>query len=238
MALLELRDVSKRFGGVVAADNVSFDLEHREILGLIGPNGSGKTTLLNIINRIIGADEGSIQYDGTRLDSLDTYQVARMGIARTFQITKLFKKLTVLENMLVPGLAGGHFEGRGQAISRAKQLLHFVELSDLIDEFAGNLSGGQQKLLEFAKANMTEPRLILMDEPFAGVNPAIKSRLFSSVRAQNEDGVSFIMVSHDIPSVYEMCERIIVLESGTLIAEGSPQQIEGNEKVIEAYLGV
>ena len=157
MALLELRDVSKRFGGVVAADKVSFDLEHQEILGLIGPNGSGKTTVLNIINRIIGADGGSIQFDGTRLDSLDTYQVARMGIARTFQIAKLFKKLTVLENMLVPGLAGGHFEGRGQAISGAKQLLHFVELSDLIDEFAGNLSGGQQKLLEFAKANRTEP---------------------------------------------------------------------------------
>lgn len=237
MVLLEVKNVTKRFGGLVALDSVSVNVDKGEIRGLIGPNGSGKTTLLNVISGFYTLDSGAVYLNGERLNGLKPNEIAIKGIGRTFQIPKLFRKMSVLENLLVPAYAKGVYSSRKEMLERAKELLNFVGLYHLKDEYAANLSGGQQKLLEFARALMLSPNVILADEPFAGVHEVVKRKIIDVVKEMHQKDVTFIIVSHDIASVFDLCERLTVLAAGKKIAEGTPEEIKNNPKVVEAYLG-
>lgn len=238
MAMLEVRNVSKRFGGVLAVNRVSLSVKKQEIVGIIGPNGSGKTTLLNLINRILQADSGEIFFNGETIHRISPHEIANKGIGRTFQVTKIFRGLTVLENLLIPGLASLQNKSRAQALEKALNLLEFTDLLHLKDEPAGNLSGGQQKLLEFARALMLDPMLVLLDEPFAGLHPKIMAQIKDLIGKLREKGKTFVVVSHDIQSIFEISDRLAVLNEGKKIAEGPPEEIRENAEVIRAYLGV
>jgi ABC-type branched-subunit amino acid transport system ATPase component len=231
-AILEVRDVVKRFGGVTAVDRCSLSLGRGKIHGLIGPNGSGKTTLFNCITGLESIQGGQILYKGRRIDGLKPYQVARRGIGRTFQIIRVFPQMTALENLLA--VADGPIEA---ARKRAEELLAFVTLTRLKDEYAGNLSYGQQKLLEFIRVLMTDPELILLDEPAAGVNRTLLNELLSAMTRLRDEGKTILIVEHDMKVVMGLCETVYVLDYGEKIAEGPPSVIQGNERVIEEYFG-
>jgi ABC-type branched-subunit amino acid transport system ATPase component len=235
--MLKTQNVTKRFGGLVAVDNVSLEVEKGVIHGLIGPNGSGKTTLLNLINGLYPIDSGSIHLDGKKIDGLSSYDIAMCGLTRTFQITKLFKNMTVLENMLVPGLATDTFHSTDDAKTKALELLELVQLERLKDLKSKNLSGGQQKLLELSRALMMDPKIILVDEPFQGVNPVIREELEDLLKGMNKNGLTILIVSHDVPCVMGLCDTISVLASGSIICEGDSDHIRRDHSVIEAYLG-
>jgi len=233
--LLRVSNLTKKFGGITAVDHLSFDIGDNEILGIIGPNGSGKTTTLNCINGIYRVDEGEILFQGNSLQGAPPHEIARMGIGRTFQVPKIFKKISVLENMLSPVLNSN--ESDTILKNRASALLEMVGLSDLKDHLGEELSGGQQKILELARILMFDPILILLDEPFAGVHPLLRMKFHEMIISLHQKKKSFILVSHDLPSLYLLSSRIIVLNNGMKIAEGSPKEIQRNEAVIEAYLG-
>ncbi|MBX5458349.1 MAG: ABC transporter ATP-binding protein [Thermogemmatispora sp.] len=234
--VLQVDSLSKRFGSIVALERVSFALEAGTILGLIGPNGSGKTTLLNTLNGLYRPDSGEIRYLGRPTRNLRPHQLALLGISRTFQNARVFHTLTVTQNMLVPLVHARVHSAEAQ--ERARQLLTFVGLERYQALPASELSGGQQKLLEFARALMTEPRLVLMDEPFGGVHPEIKALLLERIReAQQERQVSFIIVSHEIPDLLSLARTIICMSYGRIIARGSPQEVSEHPDVIAAYLG-
>ncbi|MHA2208663.1 MAG: ABC transporter ATP-binding protein [Candidatus Thorarchaeota archaeon] len=235
--MLDIQNVTRRFGGVVAVNDVTMQVEHGAIHGLIGPNGSGKTTLLNLISGLYSLNNGSIHVDGKRIDGLSPYQIAMSGVTRTFQITKLFTKMTVIENMLVPGLASGTYHTEEEAIEKADELLGLISLDHLRNEPASNLSGGQGKLLEFGRAFMMSPKLILVDEPFEGVNPVIQEELEKMLNVMNDEGVTIFIVSHDIPCIMGLCGVITVLANGQVISEGSANEVREDPLVIEAYLG-
>jgi branched-chain amino acid transport system ATP-binding protein len=230
--ILEVRDVVKRFGGVTAVNRCSLSIGAGKIHGLIGPNGSGKTTLFNCITGLESIQGGQILYQGRRIDGLKPYQVARRGIGRTFQIIRVFPQMTALENLLA--VADGPIEA---ARKRAEELLAFVTLTRLKDEYAGNLSYGQQKLLEFIRVLMTDPELILLDEPAAGVNRTLLNELLSALTRLRDEGKTILIVEHDMKVVMGLCETVYVLDYGEKIAEGPPSVIQGNERVIEAYFG-
>jgi len=231
-AILEVRDVTKRFGGVTAVNRCSLALAPGKIYGLIGPNGSGKTTLFNCITGLDPRDAGEIRFKGERIDGLKPHQVARLGIGRTFQIMRVFPELTALENLLV--VTRGPFE---TARRRAEELLRFVTLDRLGHEYAGNLSYGQQKLLEFIRVLMTDPELILLDEPAAGVNRTLLNELLAAITQLRDRGKTILIVEHDMKVVMGLCEAIFVLDYGEKIAEGPPGVIQTDERVIEAYFG-
>jgi len=231
-AILEVRDAVKRFGGVTAVNGCSLSLAAGRIHGLIGPNGSGKTTLFNCITGLERLDAGEIRFKGRRIDGLRPHRVARRGIGRTFQIIRVFPQLTALENLLA--VTEAPIE---QARARAKELLEFVKLTRLKDEYAGNLSYGQQKLLEFIRVLMTDPELILLDEPAAGVNRTLLNDLLAAMARLRDEGKTILIVEHDMKVVMGLCETIYVLDYGEKIAEGPPSAIQGNERVIEAYFG-
>jgi len=234
---LQIRDLTKRFGGIVALNKISFTLSGNELVGLIGPNGSGKTTLVNTIGGIHDPEGGQILLNGTNIAQMRPHQVAQRGIGRTFQVTRAFRRMTVLENLLVPGMALAPERGRRAWEVRAREVLDFLTMSHLRDDYARSLSGGQQKLLELGQVMMTDPDLILLDEPFAGVHPRLMETIFDYIKTLHQDGKAFIIVSHDMDSIFTLSERLVVLSYGDIIADGDPEVVKHDDVVIEAYLG-
>ena len=230
--VLEVEGLHKHFGGVAAVDGVSLSLAPGRIYGLIGPNGSGKTTLFNCVTGLERRNAGRVLLNGERIDGLPPWRIALKGIGRTFQIIRVFPELTALENLLV--VTRGHLE---EARARALELLRFVRLEALQDEYAGNLSYGQQKLVEFARMLMRDPTLVLLDEPAAGVNRTLLNDLLEAVRQLRERGKTVLLVEHDMKVVMGLCETVFVLDHGEKIAEGPPGAIQADERVIEAYFG-
>jgi len=230
--LLVVDRVVKHFGGVTAVNGVSLSLKAGHIYGLIGPNGSGKTTLFNCITGVERIDGGQIRFKGRRLDGLKPHRVFHEGIGRTFQIIRVFPELTALENLLVVTT-----NDYAAARARAQELLAFVKLERLAGEFAGNLSYGQQKLVEFVRVLMTDPELILLDETAAGVNRTLLNDLLDTVRTLRNRGKTILLVEHDMKMVMGLCETVFVLDHGEKLAEGPPGLIQTDERVIEAYFG-
>jgi branched-chain amino acid transport system ATP-binding protein len=240
--LLETENLTKRFGGLTAVDGLTLCLEKGEIRGIIGPNGSGKTTLMNLISGIYKASGGSITLDGERIDQLKPNIRTSRGIIRTFQIPKVFRDMTVMENMLVPALSdsqGDRYKRQEEIVEEALELLRFVQLEHMRDHLAKTLSGGQNQLLQIARGFMVDPlKLYLMDEPFAGVNPQIKSVIMESIKEMNrEKGITFILVSHEMSSIRRLCGIVSVIHEGRCIAEGSLEEVAHIPEVIEAYIG-
>lgn len=227
--------LSKRFGGQVAVDGVSFTLPAGTLLGLIGPNGSGKTTTLNLINGAYRPDAGTIRVGGADVAGRRPAELVRRGLTRTFQTPHVFTTITAFENMMVPVLhESGH---RSRFAGRAHELLDFVGLADHAHTPASELSGGQQKLLEFVRALMTDPAIVLMDEPFAGVHPSVKEVMRARITDVNDGGTSFVIVSHEIPELTRLCPSVICMSAGSIVASGSPAEVTSAPSVVEAYLG-
>jgi branched-chain amino acid transport system ATP-binding protein len=249
--LLEVDDVSIRFGGLTALDSVTFDIREGEILGLIGPNGAGKTTCFNVLTGVYQATSGQVRFDGNTLGKRKRHQITRLGIARTFQNIRLFRSMTVLENVMVGADAHSkvgfwdallrtprHRHTEQESTARAKELLKIVGITARHDELAANLSYGDQRRLEIARAMATGPKLLCLDEPAAGFNPAEKQRLMELIRKVRDQGFTVLLIEHDMRLVMGVTDRIVVLEFGRKIAEGVPAEIRDNPAVIAAYLGV
>lgn len=232
-SLLTVTDLVKRFGGVSALDGCSLKVTRGNITGLIGPNGSGKTTLFNLICGLDTPDAGRIVFRGERLDRRRPHEIARLGVGRTFQLIQVFPELTALDNMMAAARGGSW----GQSRARALELLAFVNLTQLRGERAGNLSFGQQKLLEFARMLMSDPGLLLLDEPAAGVNRVLLERLLDHIQALREQGKTIVIVEHDMNVVMNLCEWVCVIDQGRLLLEGPPEVVREDPRVIEAYFG-
>jgi ABC-type branched-subunit amino acid transport system ATPase component len=240
--LLEVRGVSKRFGGVRAVDGASVTVEAGTITALIGPNGSGKTTLFNLIDGTMALDGGEVWFDGQRIDRLPTYRRAHLGMGRTFQITRLFGQMTVLENVVAPLRSFSWRQLRADAVSgreaeRAQELLDFVGMGLFAEQRAGALSYGQQKLLELAQVLMLDPKLIMLDEPAGGINPTLIEHMADMIRDLNRRGTTFLIVEHNMPLVLGLCSPVLVLARGTCICEGTPDEVQADPAVLDAYLG-
>ncbi len=235
--ILKVTGVSKRFGGLQALLKVSFDLPEGQILGLIGPNGAGKTTLFNVINGIYSPDEGHIVFREKDISGEKPYQLARLGLARTHQIVRPLNDLTVRENVMVGSCFGKENRGMAEAAQIADEVLDFVGLFERRDQLAGSLNVAQKKRLEMARALASRPYLLLLDEVLAGLNPSEIATMVETIRKIRQQGVSIIMIEHVMHAVMNVSDRMIVLDYGQQIAEGTPQEIATNEQVIEAYLG-
>ncbi|MCZ4499359.1 MAG: branched-chain amino acid transporter ATP-binding protein [Marmoricola sp.] len=250
-SLLEVDNVTLRFGGLTALNEVSFDIKEGEILGLIGPNGAGKTTCFNVMTGVYQATSGEVRFDGKPLTKMKRHKITQLGIARTFQNIRLFKSMTALENVMVGTDAHSkvgffdallrlprHRRTERASLERAKELLDLVGITGRHDELASNLSYGDQRRLEIARALATGPKLLCLDEPAAGFNPAEKVRLMELIRKVRDTGYTVLLIEHDMRLVMGVTDRIVVLEFGQKIAEGVPAEIRDNPAVIAAYLGV
>jgi len=240
--LLEIKGASKRFGGLVAVDDTDLTVRKGTITALIGPNGSGKTTLFNLVTGGMQADSGQIWFEGRRIDRMPPWKRGHLGLGRTFQVTRLFKEMSVLQNVVAP-LPDGRWRTMfadavsGDEAVRARELLDVVGLGRFAGQRAGDLSYGQQKLVELAQVLMLEPKLILLDEPAGGVNPSLLGRLTEVIRELNARGITFLVVEHNIPMVLELCDPVVVFSRGRPIAEGEPAEIRNDPVVLDAYLG-
>ncbi|WP_126429848.1 ABC transporter ATP-binding protein [Brevibacillus marinus] len=234
-SVLEIQNIEKRFGGHVAVNRVNLNIAAGSLLGIIGPNGAGKSSFLNCLIGVYVPERGDILLGGESIVGKPTYQIMRKGIARTFQVPKIFQENTILENMLTPVL---HLNEKRSALAeKASRLLNWVGLGGREHSLAKALSGGQQKLLEFARALMNDPDIVLLDEPFAGVHPNLKKVMVAGIRELHRQGKTVLLVSHDMPTLYQLTRDIIVLSQGAIIARGTPQQLQNDPLVVEAYFG-
>ncbi|WP_276258869.1 ABC transporter ATP-binding protein [Haloglomus litoreum] len=250
MSLFEASGVGKRFAGLQALDDVSVSIDEGELVGLIGPNGAGKSTFFNVVTGVRRPDEGSVRFDGADITGLRPASIARRGMVRTFQMSRELGAMTVEENLALgasnhPGETVSGALVRTQAVrereretlERVAELVDFLELSELADEYASKLSGGQRKLLALGRVLMSDPELILLDEPFAGVNPTLERKLVERIVELNEDGMTFLIVEHEIETLVEVCDRLVVLHNGRVLTEGEPEAVVSDDEVIDAYLG-
>lgn len=240
--MLEVRKVSKAYGGIQAVSGCSFSVEEGSITGLIGPNGAGKTTAFDIISGIVIPDEGNVVFDGNDVTDWMPHRITRRGVSRTFQITRDLGAMTVLENMVVGSPTTGWRSLLGSRIlereeERAMELLRFVGIDRLAFTSAESLSYGQKKLLEFASVLMPEPKLIMLDEPASGVNPALLERIMDHIRDLNKQGITFLIVEHNMDVVMTMCDTIVVMAHGEVLTTGTPEVIREDDTVLDAYLG-
>ena len=248
--MLEVRDIRKSFGGVEALRGCSFRIAEATITGLIGPNGAGKTTLFNVISGLLKPDGGEVRFKEDKIEGLATHLIARKGLLRTFQIPRVLNRMTVMENLLL--YAKDQFGERlwpnflqyarvlrqqKEILERAKEILEFVNLFALRNAYAMELSGGQKKLLELARVLMAEPRIILLDEPGAGVNPTLMNELLKRIQQLQEKGITFLLIEHDMDVILKLCEPVIVMTEGRKLTEGSFLDIRKDPRVLEAYLG-
>ncbi len=247
--LLSVRDVHRDFGGLKAVDSASFDAHRGRITGLIGPNGAGKSTLMGIVAGSIKPAAGQIVFEGADVTGLPPHQIARRGIIRTFQLSAEFTKLTVIENLLVAAPAqkgeslwgaelGPRYWGRDEAanVVRARELLERFAMTKMEDEVGANLSGGQKRLLEIMRALMARPKLLLLDEPFAGVNPSLAREIETYLVDLRDEGLSMIMVEHELAVVDRLCDPVVVMAQGRVISEGSMGDVRSRQEVLDAYL--
>jgi branched-chain amino acid transport system ATP-binding protein len=249
--ILEVDEVSKQFGGIRALDGATFGVDKGSITALIGPNGAGKTTLFNAITGFYRADEGSVCFEGHGIFGRPPYAIALRGMVRTFQITKALARMPVIDNMMLaapdqPGeklrnvvfRPGATRKREREVRAEAMTLLELFNLHELADHYAGTLSGGQRKLLELARALMTQPKMLLLDEPMAGINPTLGRRLLEHMhQLRDERGVTFLFIEHDMDVVMGHADRVIVMADGRVIASGAPEEVRGDQRVIDAYLG-
>jgi len=235
LPLLELKRVSKSFGGLKALSNVSFDLEEGEILGIIGPNGAGKTTLFNAITGFFNPDGGEIRFKGERLIDLKPHQICQKGLVRTFQIVKPFLQLSVLDNVIVAAL--NRSKTTREATEKASRTIELIGLKEKEDTLATGLTLPHRKRLELARALATDPRLLLLDEVMAGLNPAEVDELIRLLKAIHQQGITILLIEHVMRGLMALSKRVVVLNYGEKIAEGAPEDVVRNRQVIEAYLG-
>jgi neutral amino acid transport system ATP-binding protein len=249
--ILRINEVVRSFGGIMAVNGATFDVAEGSVTALIGPNGAGKTTLFNVITGFYRGERGSVRFRGQEILRRPPHVIARLGMVRTFQITKALARMPVIDNMMLaaphqPGeqlvnllVRPGASRAREREVrDRAVELLEVFQLSKLTNEYAGTLSGGQRKLLEFARALMAEPTMLLLDEPMAGINPTLGKRLLEHMHQLRADrGMTFLFVEHDMEVVMGNSDRVIVMAEGRVIAEGPPDQVRRDQRVIDAYLG-
>ncbi|MGD8585772.1 MAG: ABC transporter ATP-binding protein [Chloroflexota bacterium] len=235
--ILQVKNVSKRFGGLQALSEITFDLPEGQIMGLIGPNGAGKTTLFNVINGVYAPNGGQVIFMGQDITARKSYHIARAGLARTHQIVRPLNDLSVRENVMAGACYGREGLGLGRAAEVADEVLHFVGLGERADQLAGSLNVAQKKRLEMARALAARPYLLLLDEVLAGLNRSEIAQMVETVRQIRDRGITIIMIEHVMHAVMNVSERIIVLDYGKQIAEGTPDEVANNPEVIEAYLG-
>ena len=233
--MLQIEGLSKRFGGLVAVDDLSFQAPRNTILGMIGVNGAGKTTVMNCISGLYSSDTGRITLDGKDITNKTPHDIAHHGLGRTFQVPRVFRRMTLIENLLSTVLDSPLSDA--ELVEQATSILDEVQLHELRYNYAEELSGGQQKLLELARVMMFDPGTILLDEPFAGVNPSLCKILIERIESLIDAGKTFLLISHDLTSIYRLSHHIVVLNQGQKIAEGNVEDIKNNPQVIEAYLG-
>ncbi|BAW96791.1 ABC-type branched-chain amino acid transport system, ATPase component [[Synechococcus] sp. NIES-970] len=249
--LLQASGLCKSFGGIRAVQNAVIEVPRGQITGLIGPNGAGKTTLFNLLSNFIAPDQGKVIFDGQEVQHLPSHAIAAKGFVRTFQVARVLSRLSVLENMLLAaqGQTGENFlqvwwqQGKIRRQEKANRekamaILESVGLAEKAQDYAGAMSGGQRKLLEMARALMSDPQLILLDEPAAGVNPTLINQICEHIVRWNQQGISFLIIEHNMDVIMSLCNHVWVLAEGTNLADGTPAEIQSNEQVLEAYLGV